>query len=61
MKDDRRHAVRFIVSQAVAHGHNTSPNETYKEIPDTTGVKNHRCCCYQMLHAPDIERLLLCQ
>ena len=42
MKDDRRHAVRFIVSQTVAHGHNTSPNETYKEIPDTTGVKTHR-------------------
>ena len=51
MKDDRRHAVRFIVSQTVAHGHNTSPNETYKEIPDTTGVKTHRYCCYHILIA----------
>ena len=51
MKGDRRHAVRFIVSQAMAHGHNTSPNETYKEIPDTTGVKIHRYCCYQILIA----------
>ena len=53
MKDDRRHAVRFIVSQAMAHGNNTSPNATYKEIPDTTGhgVKTHRYCCYQILIA----------
>ena len=59
MKSDRRHAVQFIVSHTVAHGRNQLPNEIYKEMPDMT--KTHRYCCYQILHAPDIERLVLCQ